>query len=214
MNRISFVALIVFSVLLVAPFGSANVVSTTMTWFVASVKTISVSYGSPCTSSAFFFPETKAAFDPDSDGNWSKTVPHSTRTGDTNCQTALQAGLVVNNVGTATLNADGNFAANFAGADLNIVLKVWQGSTGCGANGMGGWELVCTASGADGKDATTAPGTTTCRTFNQFNETAGGRLITNLTVFSSVELCASGDGNVFVSSGDHNGSFQIGSEFS
>ncbi len=203
----SIIVLIIFG-----SFASANVSTTTMTWFVASVKTLSVTYGSPCTSVAFFFPETKAAFDSDSDGNWAKVVPHTNRAGDTNCQTSTQAGMTVSNAGTATFNADGNFASAFAGADVNIVLKVWQGSNGCGTNGMGGWELDCTAS-LNG-DATTAPGTTTCRGFNQFNETAGGRLITNLAVFTSTQLCYSGDGNVFVSAGDHNANFQIGSEFS
>ncbi len=209
MNYTTFIALVVFTVLVLAPFGSANVASTTMTWFVASVKTLSVSYGSPCTSTAFFFPETKAEFDADSDGNWAKTVPHSNRAGDTNCQTSAQAGMVVSNAGTATINVDGNFSAGFSGADVNIVLKVWQGSSGCGTQGMGGWQKDCIVS-----SDTNAPNGVSCRNYNQFTETAGARLVTSLAVFASQELCFSGDGNSFVGSGDHNGSFQMGSEFS
>lgn len=214
-SRSSIVALAslgLLTLILISPFATANVASTTMTWFVASVKTLAVSYGSPCTSTAFFFPETKAEFDNDSDGNWARTVPHSNRAGDTNCQTATQAGITVSNVGTATFNVDGNFSTDFSGADINVVLKVWLGSAGCGTNGMGGWEANCTAS-ANG-DATTAPGTSTCRGFNRFNETAGGRIASTLAVFGSQQLCFSGDGNSFVGAGDHNGSFQLGSEFS
>lgn len=194
-------------------FALANVSTTTMTWFVASAKTLSVAYGSPCTSIAFFFPESSAQYDSDSDGNWARTVPHSTRAGDTNCQTSAQAGMTVSNVGTSTINVDGNFASAFSGADTNIVLKVWQGTgSGCGTNGMGGWQKDCAYNTPT--DATTAPNTTTCRGFNEFTELAGGRLITNLATFTTQQLCYSGDGNSYMSSGDHNGSFQIGSEFS
>ncbi len=210
MHLLTYVAFVLVILTLAVPFATANVVSTTMTWFVASVKTVSITYGSPCTSTAFFFPETKAEHDADSDGNWARTVPHSNRAGDTNCQTATQAGATVSNAGTATFNLDGNFSAAFSGADLNIVLKVWLGSTGCGTNGMGGWEKDCSANGAD----TNAPSTNACRNFNQFNETAGGRLVTSLAVFGSQQLCFSGDGNVFVGAGDHNGIFQMGTEFS
>ncbi|MEK6820838.1 MAG: hypothetical protein AABY11_00370 [archaeon] len=212
MKRSTIAAGLLIAFIFLGTFASANVVSTTMTWFVASAKSISISYGSPCTSTAFIFPETRAEYDSDSDGNWARVVPHSNRAGDTNCQTSAQAGATVSNTGTASLNVDGNFAAGFSGADINIVLKVWLGSSGCGTNGMGGWEQNCTAS-ANG-DATTAPGTTTCRNFNQFNETAGGRIVSSLAPFGSQQLCFSGDGNGFVSAGDHNGTFQLGSDFS
>lgn len=190
-------------------FALANVSTTTMTWFVSSAKTLSVTYGSPCSSTAFFFPESKAEFDSDSDGNWARTVPHSNRAGDNNCQTATQAGMTVSNAGTAVINVDGNFSAAFSGADTNMVLKVWQGSSGCGTNGMGGWEKDCTVI-----TVTSAPNTTTCRNYNEFTETAGARLVTSLATFSGTQLCFSGDGNGFMTSGDHNASFQIGSEFS
>lgn len=213
MKMIGIVTMLLLGTLLLVPIVSANVVTTTMTWFVASAKSISVAYGSPCTSAAFFFVETNAQFDPDSDGNAARVVPTSNRIADSNCQSSAQASMLVSNTGTSTLNVDANFGSAFAGADLNIVLKVWQGTgTGCGTAGLGGWELNCTASA--GGDVTTAPNTTTCRNFNQFNETAGARVITNLAAFASQQLCYSGDFNSYVSAGDHNGSFQLGSEFS
>lgn len=213
MKMIGIVTMLLLSMLLVLPLASANTVTTTMTWFVASARSISVSYGSPCSSSAFFFVETNAQHDPDSDGNAARVVPSSNRIADANCQSSSQASMVVSNTGTSTLNVDANFASGFAGADVNIVLKVWQGTgTGCGTHGLGGWELNCTAS-ANG-DVTTAPNTTTCRNFNQFNETAGARVVTSLAAFAAQQLCYSGDFNGFVSSGDHNGTFQLGSDFS
>ncbi len=190
--------------------SAATVWQTTMTWYVASAKDITLSYGSPCTSIAFFFPEAKAEYDSDSDGNWARTVPHSNRAGDSNCQTSAQAGMTVTNVGTSTVNIDGNFAAAFSGADTNVVLKVWQGTgSGCGTNGMGGWEKDCSV-----VTVTSAPNTTTCRNFNEFTDTAGARLVTSLATFGSQQLCYSGDGNSYMTAGDHNGTFQIGSMFS
>ncbi|MBM3281873.1 MAG: hypothetical protein FJY86_00845 [Candidatus Diapherotrites archaeon] len=193
-------------------FALANVSTTTMTWFVATAKSLTVTYGSPCTSVAFFFPETKAFFDSDTDGNWAQVVPHTNRAGDTNCQTSAQAGMTVSNTGTSAINGDGNFASHLSGADVNVVLKVWLGTgSGCGTNGMGGWEKDCTITE---RDATTAPTTTTCRNFNVFNDINGGRLFSSLAVFGAQQLCFSGDGNGFVGAGDHNGNFQIGSDFS
>ena len=214
MERLSILSLVVLSAIIFASFAAANVSTTTMTWFVASVKSLSVAYGSPCSSSAFFFVESNAQFDTDSDGNWARDVPQSTRIGatDTNCQTSTQAGMTVSNNGTASINVDANFTTAMSGADINLELKVWQGSTGCGTNGLGGWEEPCSVT-----STTTAPTTTTCREFSSGSvnaATAGQRLVTTLAVFGSMQLCYSGDGNGFVSSGDHNKSFQIGSEFS
>lgn len=210
MRVIGIVTLLLLGTLLLVPIVSANVVQTTMTWFVASARSISVSYGSPCSSSAFFFVETNAQYDPDSDGNAARVVPSSNRIADSNCQSSSQASMLVTNTGTSTLNVDANFASAFAGADTNIVLKVWQGTgTGCGTDGLGGWEATCTV-----VSTTSAPNTTTCRNFNEHNDTAGARVITNLAPFAGQQLCYSGDFNSFVASGDHNAVFQLGSDFS
>jgi hypothetical protein len=99
-----------------------------------------------------------------------------------------------------------------SGADVNLELKVWQGSSGCGTNGLGGWEEPCSV-----VTVTSAPTTTTCREFSSGSvnaATAGQRLISSLAIFAATQLCFSGDFNTFVSAGDHNKSFQIGSEFS
>lgn len=220
MRYVSIASLVLLGFILFGTVASANVVTTTMTWYVAAAASISVAYGSPCSSSAFFFVESNAQFDNDSDGNAARIVPSSTRAADANCQSSSQAGMTVSNTGTASTNVDANFASAFAGADINIVLKVWQGSTGCGTFGLGGWEKDCTIVQGD---TTTAPGTTTCRNFNQFNETAGARVITSLAAFGSQELCFSGDFNAsdaateglsYMTAGDHNASFQLGSDFS
>ncbi|MDZ4256865.1 MAG: hypothetical protein U1C71_04605 [archaeon] len=209
MRSVSIISLLLLGFILFGTIASANVVTTTMTWFVATAKSISVTYGSPCTSAAFFFVEANAQHDPDADGNAARVVPSSTRAADANCQSSSQAAMSVSNTGTGALNVDANFASALAGADVNLVLKVWQGSTGCGTAGLGGWEKDCSVS-----STTVAPGTTTCKNFNSSNWTAGSRVITALDPFASTQLCYSGDFNSFVSTGDHNASQQLGSDFS
>ncbi|MEK6970388.1 MAG: hypothetical protein AABW68_01685 [archaeon] len=208
-------------VLLFLVFGTfasaADLSTTTMTWVVPTIKSLSVAYGSPCTSSAFFFVESNAQYDNDADANWARAVPQATRVGagDTNCQSSSQAAMTVTNNGNTVVNVDGNFSAALSGADLNIILKVWQGSTGCGTAGLGGWERPCSVS-----STTSAPGTTTCKEFSLFSgvDNEGSRLITSLAVLGATELCYSGDLNggtgYGATSGDHNKSFQLGILFS
>ncbi len=197
----------------------ANLTTTTMTWFVGSSKSISLSYGSPCSSIAFFFVESNAQYDNDTDGNFARTVPQAARVGagDSNCQSSSQAAISVYNNGTATTHVDGNFTTNMDGtADVNLELKVWQGSSGCGTNGLGGWEEPCSVT-----STTSAPGTTTCKEFSSgavADANAGTRLITSLAIYTATQLCFSGDLNgitgVGAAAGDHNKTFQIGSDFS
>jgi hypothetical protein len=219
MRLAGYIAAVIALLALLGPFASANVATTTMTWVVPTVKQLSLAYGSPCTSTAFFFVESNAQYDPDSDGNWARAVPQSTRAGagDSNCQSSSQAGMVVSNNGTATINVDANFTTDMTGADINLELKVWMGTgSGCGTAGLGGWTEPCTVT-----STTSAPTATTCKEFSSGNgvaDTAGTRLVTSLIVFDSNQLCYSGDLNgmtgVGAGSGDHNKSFQIGSEFS
>jgi hypothetical protein len=125
---------------------------------------------------------------------------------DTNfCQSSSLAPITLTNNGNVDVNVDGNFASAFSGADVNIVLKAWQGSSGCGNTGFGGWEKDCSVT------STTSPvTTTTCKNYNQFNATTASRLVSTLTVGSSSQLCFSGDFNTLVYAGDHNGNFQAG----
>ena len=216
-NVLTAISVFALLFLLLAPFAAANVVTTTMTWFVASVKTISVSYGSPCSSAAFFFNESNAQYDTDTDANWARAVPQSTRTGagDTNCQSSSQAGITIQNVGTATVNVDFNFSDALSGADVNLELKVWQGSAGCGTNGMGGWEEPCSVT-----STTSAPGTTTCKEWSSGTgtDTEGSRVVTSLATYATQQLCFSGDLNGSTGlggvAGDHNQTGQWGSDFS
>lgn len=161
--------------------------TTTMTWYVPIAKGHSVSYGATCSTIAFFFPENKAAFDSDIDGNASQILPYVERAGSTACQAAGTAGMVITNTGTSSTNIDANFAAAL---DTNTWLKVWKGDdSGCGTGGMGGWEFICSLS-----DSTTSPVTTTaCKDFNSGNATVATRLITGLRISDTNELCFSGE---------------------
>jgi hypothetical protein len=211
-------SLIVLTFLVLGTLASAaDLSTTTMTWFVPTIKSLSVAYGSPCTSSAFFFVESNAQYDSDSDANWARTVPQATRVGagDANCQSSSQSAITVTNNGNAVVNVDGNFSAALSGADINIVLKVWQGSSGCGTNGMGGWEQPCSVT-----STSTAPGTTTCKEYSNGSgvDNEGSRLITSLAAAATTQLCFSGDLNgnsgYGATNGDHNRSFQLGILFS
>ena len=178
----------------------------TMTWVVPSNVSHSVAYGGSCSSSAFYFVESNCAFDSDVDGNGSKCVPYDASSGGSACQdgSSLQA-IVVTNNGNIDVNIDGNFTAGFSGSDLNLVLKIWKGNdTHCGTSGLGGWEDPCSVTGA-----TSPVTTTTCRNYNQFNETAAGRLITALETSDTNGLCFSGDFNGTVTQGEHAVTFRL-----
>ncbi len=61
---------------------------------------------------------------------------------------------------------------------------------------------------------TTAPTQTVCRQYDYTNANVGARLITTLLLGDTNQLCFSGDFNSFVSGGDHNKSFQTGTDYS
>ncbi|MCR4369193.1 MAG: hypothetical protein NUV67_04780 [archaeon] len=172
---------------------------TTMTWVVASNASHTLAYAGACSSSSFYFVESTCTFDSDADGNGSKCLPQTTSAGGTACQDASTYAVTITNNGNVAANIDGNFTDAFSGVDTNIVLKIWMGNeTGCGANGLGGWAQDCTVT------TSTNPVTaTTCRNFNEFTETAAGRLTTSLGVNDTNGLCFSGDFNGTVSQGEH-----------
>jgi hypothetical protein len=125
------------------------------------------------------------------------------------CQSSSTAPITIKNNGTTPIpTIDGNFASAFAGADINVVLKVWMGTgSGCGTDGMGGWEKDCSVTGTD------SPVTQTqCKNYNEYNDITASRLVTSLPAGDTNQLCFSGDFNGYVSSGDHNGTFQTGSD--
>ena len=197
LRKIVFVGLIMifFAVLVYA----ATENNTTMTWVVPSNISHSLTYGGACDSSNFYFVEDTCTQDSDIDGNGSQCVPQTTSAGGTDCQDATTIPITINNNGNVAINVDANFDAEFAGVDVNIVLKVWMSDgPGCGASGLGGYEAPCTISGA------TPVTSTACRVYNQTNETtAGQRLVSALAAGDSNGMCFSGDFNISVSQGSH-----------
>lgn len=123
------------------------------------------------------------------------------------CQSSTLAPLTITNAGNVDINVDANFSNAFTGIDFNAVLKVWQGSSGCGSdgNGLGGWQDTCTY--ASPADSNTAPTTTSCRQYTKAQAGQYGRVATQLTAESAQQLCFSGDFNGFVPAGDHNNTF-------
>ncbi len=206
---IAYVILVCFSAYVLA-----DVDTTTMTWYVATAKSHSISYGGSCSSTAFFFPESSAALDNDSDGNASRILPQEDRAGTAACQSSSVAGMTIENTGTGNINIDANFASAL---DTNVWLKVWKGTdSGCGASGLGGWELICSLT----DDATLPVTTTACKDFNSSNATTATRLISGLLPGDANQLCFSGELRdaylhtypARVTAGDHNGTFQTGTE--
>jgi len=155
--------------------------------------------------------------DNDIDGNALKILPTNARTNGTGCQTSATAGMTITNSGNITTNIDANFSGDL---DANVWLKVWMGTdSGCGTNGLGGWQRLCTFHAAN--DATSAVDPSNCRDFNSSNGTLGARLISDLTALDSNQLCFSGElagSNITtqanVTQGDHNGTFQTSTDFS
>ena len=199
--------LIYLFVSMVAVFAYATpATDVTMTWVVPSSLSHSIGYGGACNASTFYFVESNCVYDSDIDGNGSKCVPTSDIAGTSDCQdaSALQA-ITVQNNGNIAFDLDGNFTAGFAGADVNILLRAWQGNdTHCGTAGLGGWESPCTVTGAT--DPVT---TTTCRMYDSVNETAAGRLMTALPAGDTNGLCFSGDFNGGMSQGNHAVAFRV-----
>jgi len=218
MSKLFFKITLVSLMLIVSlSFAFADQKTTSMTWVVPSAKSHSIAYGSGCSQVAFFFVESDANIDNDIDGNALKILPTNARNGGTGCQTSATAGMTITNSGNITTNIDANFSGNL---DANVWLKVWMGTdSGCGTNGLGGWQRLCTFYAAN--DATSAVDPSNCRDFNSDNETLGARLITSLTALDNNQLCFSGElaGSLLntqanVAQGDHNGTFQTSTDFS
>lgn len=131
---------------------------------------------------------------------------YTAHTESTYCQSSSVAPMTIRNHGNTTINIDANFSSAFTGVDTNIVLKVWRGTPFCGNTGFGGWEKDCSVT-----NTVIAPGTTTCKQFNQSNATTPSRLISSIAVDGNGSLCFSGDINGFVPAGNHTKTFQTGS---
>lgn len=233
LTHILFVLVILAAIVL--PLVSATLATTTMTWVVGSNKSFTVIYGGACSGTNFFFVESDANAllgDADSDGNATLVRPNSSSAGGatTLCQSATLAPITVQNNGNVDLNVDGNFVTDFNTIDVNIVLRVWQGTgSGCGstfpaaykagtdANGFGGYNFPDCPIKYGGTDANGDPTTATgCKTFNQLQDKEDTRLVFKLLAGDLNQLCFSGDLNGYgasggsVRSGNHPLQFQLG----
>ena len=197
---------------------------TTMTWVVGSNKSVTFTYGAACSTTLFYYVESDAYFDSDSDGNAWQIRPNSSSGGgvETKCQSSTFAPLSILNNGNTSVDINAVFTTAL---DANTWLKVWLGTgTGCGAagpgggdsNGMRGWSINCALFAPT--DFTTALGTNTCRDFNSANSTMAVKLVSALLQNDSNQLCFSGElrgpqGDTqpaLVGSGSHANDFNVG----
>ena len=163
--------------------------TTTMTWVVPSSKSHTLTYGGSCNASLFYFVESNAVFDSDVDGNASQVLPYDAESAGSACQAVGTAPILITNNGNVTIDIDANFVNDFSGNDVNLAVKVWMGTgSGCGTDGLGGWEQPCSVLGT--ANPVTA---TTCRDFNQLAETTTARLVENILTSDTNQLCFSGD---------------------
>ncbi|MFH0714758.1 MAG: hypothetical protein V1847_03115 [Candidatus Diapherotrites archaeon] len=187
----------------------ADTATTTMTWVVPSAKAHTITYGAACSTSNFYFVESDA-WDGNAviDGNAVLIRPNSSSSGGvtTRCQGDKLAPIRINNTGNVTEDINADMNAALTGTDFNsLVLKVWMGTgVGCGAgeadaNGYGGWEANCSATGPVTE--------TTCYAFNAAHAVTSILLIDNLPSGDTNQICFSGDFNG-VRGGVASGSFQ------
>jgi len=176
---------------------------TTMTWVVGSNKSVTFSYGAACSTANFFYVESDANYDPDSDGNAWQIRPNSSSAGGvgTKCQSSTLAPLLITNNGNASVDINAVFAT---AVDTNVWMKAWLGTgTGCGAgggggddNGMRGWIVNCALGNIGATplaDRATALSAAVCRDFNSGNSTLPVKLVGTLLQNDTNQLCFSGE---------------------
>jgi len=177
---------IIPAILLVAvmamPFAFADQDTTTFTWVVPENKAHTITYGGSCSTSAFYFVEGSAgSVDTDIDGNADKLLPYDADSGGSVCQSDSVASMLITNTGNTTVDIN----AFFSEIDVNQQAGVFMGTgAGCGTDGLGGWEYMCTVVAVD------SPVTqSTCRDFNSSADTVSVMLIDNLDVSDTNQLC-------------------------
>lgn len=131
----------------------ADTETTTVTFVIPSSVDHSLTYGSSCSSTLFYYVET----DTTKDGTLNMINASSDTSGASPCQTAGQGAFTVNNLGSASINVTMNFSSALPSG---ISVK--------SANASGGYEAQCTS---------TIAGLTACV---NITNGAGARLIDNL----------------------------------
>ena len=118
----------------------ANVNTTTLSWTVPSGTTHSLSYHASCGSQTFYFVSYAA-----NNGDQNAIFPSNNTSGDTNCQASDANALSVLNAGNVPIDVNLSVVGAFT---TGVFLKVWSATgDGCGTEGSGGYEDLCTATG-------------------------------------------------------------------
>ncbi len=102
MKREALIGIVMACMVLAPLIQAATSAKTAFVFTVPTTRSVSLTYGGSCSSTAFFFNEVDANFDPDLDGNAAKVKPSSTR------------GLF------DLISVDRNFLGGIAPADINI----------------------------------------------------------------------------------------------
>jgi len=178
-SKIIKIIYLLMALMILGSFVMAAVSTTTVSWVVPSNISHSVAYGSTCSSSLFYFVETDGTIN----GDENKIVPKTSVVGDANCQSDSIAGMTVTNNGSVTIDMNYMITDSLLSG---VRFVTWYGSTGCGTFGLGGWEDVCTKTGADDL---TVPTTIACVSIGDANV----QIIADLTSGISQQLCFAAD---------------------
>ncbi len=161
---------------------AATTATTTFVFNVPTTRSLTITYGGNCSTTAFFFNEIDAIYDPDADGNASKVKPNATRPSN------------------STIYMDFNFVGNGSPADNNIVYRgmVTTGkppptnTTPSNEMALGGYTSISTDNGSVNSANTTTVGETP--TYRMvFKSTINKQLIQDFNFFFNGSATSVGD---------------------
>lgn len=158
----------------------ADTQTTTLSWVIPSSVSHTLSYGGGCSTSAMYFVED----DSSANGTDTMVLPkEGSSVSDANCQSSSVSAITVNNGGNVIIDVNASITTSL---ESGVTLKGWLGSTGCGTNGVGGWEASCSNAGSD--DSTVAT-TSTCVSIGD----SSLQVLADVAVSGSSQLCLAAD---------------------
>jgi len=171
--------LVGLALLFVSAMAFADTDDTTLSWVIPASVSHTLSYGGSCSSSAMYFIENDAS----PDGTDTQLIPYDAASAGSVCQSSGVAAITITNNGNVTTDVNASVTSTL---ESGVTLKLWLGSSGCGASGLGGYEASCSATGMT--DAT-VPSTSTCVSVGDTTR----QVVADLAASGSQQLCLAAD---------------------
>jgi hypothetical protein len=157
----------------------ADTDETTLSWVIPANVSHTLSYGGSCSSSAMYFIEDDAS----PDGSDTQLLPYDADSAGSPCQSVSVAAITISNNGNVTTDVNASVTSTL---ETGVTLKLWLGSSGCGASGLGGYEGSCSKSGADDSNV---PTTAACVSIGDSSK----QIVADLAASGSQQLCLAAD---------------------